>query len=131
VSFTVSPTWTVSPTATLTGTPSASPTISPTYTVSPTPQFLGSGLGKTVLGPVPAKRGQPICLYFKEAPSSSQWTIYSMDQAVIARLGFGSEASQCWTQTNTVAPGVYWVHLSLTYASGSSETKVFKIMVVN
>jgi hypothetical protein len=124
-SSTPSPSWTASPTATDTATPGPSPTLDPTAA------FLSSGQGKIILGPVPSRRGEPICLYMDAAPSGSQWTVYSMDQTVVARLSFGSEASQCWTDTQNLAPGVYWVHLSVTYASGGTASKVLKIMVID
>ncbi|MGH7442425.1 MAG: T9SS type A sorting domain-containing protein, partial [bacterium] len=78
----------------------------------------------------PSYRGEPVCLYFKSPPLSSTWTVYSVDQQVVARLSFGSQAQQCWTDTQTLAAGVYWVKVTVHYASGRTETKVLKMMVL-
>jgi hypothetical protein len=96
------------------------------FTPTPTPH---SGPAQSVLAPVPAKRGSPVCLYSKEALSSSRWTVFAVDQQVVARLDFGPETPQCWTLPGNIAPGVYWVRLELAYASGGVETKVVKIAV--
>ncbi len=128
--FSVSPTWTSSPTATPSPTVTPTGTISPTFTASPTPAFAASGLGATVLAPVPSHRGEPVCLYFEAAPRDSRWTVYSVDQQVVARLSFGSEPQQCWTSTQNLAPGVYWVEVHVDYLSGRSETRIMKMMVL-
>ncbi len=106
-------------TATPTITPSATPTITP----------LISGLGKTVLAPVPAKKGEPMCLYFSQPPSSSQWQIFNLAGQRVADLNFGQEPKQCW-DTSALSPGVYLVHCQVTYISNQQESFTRKVAVV-
>ena len=87
-----------------------------------------SRLGKTVLGPVPATAGTPLCLYFADAPASTHWDIYTIDRQRVAALDYGAQYSQCW-QTHGVAPGVYRVEVHVTYTDGVTETKAFKAMI--
>lgn len=132
---TASPTYTATPTAsptgtvTLTATPTPSFTTSPTPTASPTGFFARSGMGKTVLAPVPAHIGQPVCLYFDKAPASTHWDLYSFDQTRVAQLDFGSQYSQCW-DSHGVAPGIYYLKLQTHYADGSSADSLIKVMLI-
>ena len=87
-----------------------------------------SRLGKTVLGPVPSKAGDPLCLYFVAAPASTHWEIFTIDQRRVATLDYGGAYAQCW-QTNGVAPGIYRVLVNIKYTDGVTETKVFKAVI--
>jgi hypothetical protein len=105
-------------------------TVSPTFTASPTPAYEVSGLGRAVLAPVPCRIGQPLCLYFDAAPSASIWEVFTVDQRKVADLSFGGELAQCW-QTQHVAAGLYLVRVTIIYQDGSSKQKIFKAVVVN
>jgi hypothetical protein len=104
------------------------PAIAPIGTPTPVPPFTTSGLGKTVLGPVPAKHGDPICMYFDKQPGSAHWLIYNTTGALVSTLDYTSEATQCWA-TDNVSPGVYLAHVSVTYADGTKTTVKQKLMV--
>jgi hypothetical protein len=128
-----------SATGTVTGTPSAtpsitetvtdspSPTISPTF--SPSPAYRQSGLGRSVAGPVPARRDEPVCLYFHRAPSSSSWNVYSTAGERVARLNFGAEVDQCW-EHQRVAPGLYFLHWQADYTDGSKDEGKQKVVLL-
>lgn len=90
--------------------------------------FRPSGLGRTVLAPVPAHVGDPVCLYFVDAPSASHWEILSIDRQRIATLSFGNNRDQCWQSTG-VAPGFYRIKVHVDYANGVGEDKSYKILV--
>ena len=90
--------------------------------------FKPSGLGRTVLAPVPAHAGEPVCLYFVDAPRASHWEVYAVDRQRLAALDFGAERDQCWP-TDGVAPGLYRLKVHVDYANGVAEDKVYKIVV--
>jgi subtilase family serine protease len=127
---TISPTFSVSPSITptysISPTFSVSPTRSPTPTVTPTPLYASSSLGKSVLAPVPARQGGPVCLYFEKAPESSQWQIYDLAGELVATRAFEREYQQCW-DTGHAAPGIYFVRMILNFADGSQKIMLQKI----
>jgi hypothetical protein len=118
--------------------PLATPTVQPTstatqvltFTPTPTqtPGFGHSGENRSIIGPVPAKRDQPLCLYFPAQPQSSQWTVFNSAGEKVASLNFGAESSQCWSHP-TIAPGVYFVQLEVVTANGK-ETRTQKVAIV-
>jgi hypothetical protein len=114
------------PTAVPTATRTATPVL--TSTPSQTPKFGNSGADHSIVGPVPAKRDQPICLYFPAQPISSKWTVFNSAGEKVASLSFGSESSQCWDHVN-VAPGIYFVSLEVETAAGK-EKRVQKVAIV-
>jgi hypothetical protein len=109
---------TVTPTTSPTGSPTGSPTISPTgsatgtpgptATATPSPAYRSTALGRPVLGPVPLRSGQPLCLHFDAPPLSSRWKVLNPAGETVASLEFGAEREHCWRQT--VAPGIYLIH---------------------
>jgi hypothetical protein len=118
----------VSPTSTISPTHTVSPTVTQTFTPVP---FLASaaGLPPVVLGPSPAKKGQPICLYTQQGVVSSTWTVYNSGNQKVSTLTFGSEAQQCCA-TDTLAPGMYYVSIKVTLADGSTVTKSLKVAIL-
>jgi hypothetical protein len=80
----------------------------------------GGALSKPVLGPVPVKRGQPLCLYAPNPIVSSAWTVYNSVGQRLSTLSFGSEASQCMN-TASLAPGTYFLSLSVNTSAGTSS----------
>jgi subtilase family serine protease len=125
--FTYSPTVTPTPTITQTFTYSPTSTITPTHT--PTPIYANSTLGKSVLGPVPATQGRPVCLYSLKQPSSSNWTIYDAVGEKVATLDFGTEYAQCW-DPHASASGIYFVRVDSVFVDGSRETIWQKVIVI-
>jgi hypothetical protein len=94
------------------------------------PAYQASNLGKTIAAPVPAKAGQPICLYYDSAPTASHWSVYNVAGDLVASLDFTTEPSQCWdTARASVAPGVYWIRVQLTTAGGGQRTEVKRVVV--
>ncbi len=94
-----------------------------------TPVFAESGMSKPVLAPVPAKVGDPICLYFDKAPTSSTWDLYNEAGARVSTLSFGAQRDQC-ASTNGLVPGLYVARLKVDYADGSSGQYTQKILIV-
>jgi hypothetical protein len=139
VTPTVSPTSTVTPTLTPTLTASATATVTPiftatatataTITLTPTPPFAASGTGKPVLGPVPLKSGDPLCLYFDAAPDSSSCQLYNIAGEMVANADFGGRPSPC-LPTRRLAPGVYVARIKVQYKAGASRTQFQKIYLV-
>jgi hypothetical protein len=128
--FTISPTWsdtpTITPTPTATPSFTDSPTKSPSPTVTPTPAYAVSALGKSVLAPVPARQGRPVCLYFEKAPQNSDWQVYDLAGGLVAHEHFHAEFQQCW-DTGKDAPGIYFVRLHLLFADGTDKIVLQKI----
>lgn len=101
----------------------------PTPTVTPTPAYLRSAdPSKVLLGPVPAREGQPICLYFNAAPESSDWQVYNAAGERVAALNYGAEARQCW-DTTAVAAGIYFAKIDYK-AGGEAKTLTQKVVVL-
>jgi len=128
VTFTQSPTVTVSPTPSIafTSTITLTPTITDTPTRTPT-QNLSNGQG-VVLAPVPAKKGENICLYPDTPISSSRWGIYTVMGVSVANLSFATPNGHCW-DTSGYAPGLYFIKLKLTYSDGREAQAWKKVMV--
>jgi hypothetical protein len=122
------------PLATFSATPSPvfSATSSPTETAVVTPQptaaFSRSALGKAVLAPVPAKAGEPVCLFTESTPISSRWTVYNLAGDRVAALSFNGSMGHCW-DTSNVKPGIYLVKVGFEDAGGA-KTLLQKIALV-
>jgi hypothetical protein len=97
-----------------------------TPTITPT-QNLSNGLG-VVLAPVPVKKGEAICLYPDSPIAGSKWQIHNVVGVSVANLAFDSPLGNCWN-TSGVAPGIYFVRLTLAYVDGR-ETRAWKKVVV-
>jgi hypothetical protein len=130
---TISPTFTSSPSVTesptISPTFTVSPTCSPTPSVTPTPAYAVSNQGYTLLAPVPAHPGQPVCLYFDKAPASTRWRIFNVAGQNVAALSFGGQYQQCW-DTSGVASGVYFARIDVEAADGTSNVVTQKIVVL-
>ena len=146
---TATPTSSVSPsasvTATLTASPTqsatstASPTVSPTPTMiitvlspSPSPSataaFASTSAWKPVLGPVPLKAGDPLCLYFDEAPAASSCQLYNLAGQTAAKADFGAETSPCM-KTTRLSPGLYWARIEVITRHGAMKKELQKIAI--
>ena len=131
---------TVTPSASPTTTPSASPTTTITLTPTPvdtatatptaTPAFRSSNLGKTVLAPVPAKKGEPVCIWFTALPSATQWQVFNTAGEKVSDASFGGEYQQC-LQTQGFAAGLYYAVIETIYPGGKVEVTKQKLVIVN
>ena len=128
-SSTVTVTGTATQTATDPQLTQTSVVLSYTPTPSPTPAFLKSLVDHVVVGPVPARAGQPICLGSNKGASSSNWEVYNTAGQRISSLGFGGENSQCM-QTQAIAPGIYYVKVKVEKSGGGTEDRWQKISIV-
>jgi hypothetical protein len=120
-------TWTPSNTQIFTCTATDSPTVTPTGSATPTPTLPVSGLGRDVLGPVPARVGETVTLYLQKPVVSAKWDIYNIAGQFVKEIQFGYEA-QRW-ETRGMARGVYWVKADLVYADGHHETRWHKAVL--
>jgi hypothetical protein len=101
--------------------------VSPTYSVPPTLAPYRPGI-ELVLAPVPARLGQPICLYPGVAQASGYWELYGTDHLRLAVFQFASGDSQCMP-TRGFAPGIYYVKLHLDTPDSSAD-KVQAVVVL-
>ena len=126
----VTPSFSQSPSPSATRSASPSCTVSPTYTNSPpaTPTFnatqialalsytatfdpsLGRSNGeKTLVGPVPSRAGEPLCMYFSENRVDGNIELYNMVGEKVAQQSI-SGSSSCF-KTQNWAPGIYWARV--------------------
>jgi hypothetical protein len=125
----ITATSTDTPTATLTLTPSPTGTFyteTPTITSTPT-QSLSNGLG-IVLAPVPVKKGENVYLFPDTPISGSKWEISNVLGVSVGSLSFNGPTNNFWN-TGDVAPGLYFVRLTLAYTDGRAVTSRKKIVV--
>jgi hypothetical protein len=102
---TFTPTETPVPTATSVATVTAVP--------MPTPLFAANTLGVNVVaGPVPTKRGQPLCLFFATQPSSSSAELFELGGGLALKSSFGSQTQPCLA-TQALAPGIYLLRVKV------------------
>jgi hypothetical protein len=118
---TTTSTVTVTPTLTLTSTVTQTPTVTPTFALST--------LGKPIVAPQPARRGDKMCLYFTQAPSTSIMEIYNLSGEKIGSVSTQGADGHCWDTTNA-APGVYFVKINIVYADGKKETIWRKVVII-
>jgi hypothetical protein len=110
----------------------ATPTPSPNATLTsialswtPTPPYPRNELGLSVVaGPVPARRGQPLCLYFGQAPKGGGVELYNLAGEKVASAAFGLADLPC-LQTGGFAPGIYFLRLK-----SGEETRWQKVAIV-
>jgi hypothetical protein len=135
---------TISPTETITATPTVSPTrtqipqetetvavqdtetavVQVTETASAVPM---SNLGKAIWGPVPARSGQPLTLYFDKTPLGGSFQMFNVQWQNVAEGSFsGSDAR---LQTAGLSAGFYMVRTTVHYLDGSART-VFQNIIV-
>ena len=130
-SFTVSPTmsstYTESPTMTNSPTVTATPTATPTYT--PYGGLKAPGGRLAVLGPVPVKRGMPLCLALAALPSDFSVDLYGTDGAKAAGLT-GQQASEACLETSRLAPGLYYGRIKIHLRDGRSEERSQKAIIL-
>lgn len=131
---TASATVTVSPTLTVTGSITPTFTVSPTfnatqiilalsYTQTPDPSLFHANAADTIVGPVPAKRGDDLCLYFKNNSEGAKLELYNLAGQLVTRLGF-SGGNAC-VKTAELAPGLYIAHFS---SNGKDKWQKVSIM---
>lgn len=143
------PTATASPTLTFTrtvGPPTGTATFTntpviPSVTATRTVNLSQSGLdapaeeGKASLGPVPAKRGELVCLASNSVTFSGSATIYNFGGQVVCAagfvrvMGFGSIESACFDSSD-FAPGVYLARLAVVLGDGSSVEHWQKLVIL-
>lgn len=105
-------------------------TPTPTLTVTPTPiLYKATSNGTLALGPVPAKQGTPVCLYFDQAPRSSSWEVFNVRGQRVSALSFGLGEQAC-LDTTSIAPGIYIVRAKVEYAGGGTGTLSQKVVVL-
>lgn len=93
-----------------------------------TPAVPVSEVGKAAFGPVPAKQGDPLALYFDRAPASGSFQVYNVAGQRVAEDSFGSSGASL--QTGSLAPGIYLARIVVNYEDGSSRTELQKIIIV-
>ncbi len=81
-----------------------------------------------LLAPVPAKAGQPICLYSDATLVESRWTVFGVDQQLVARLYFDS-GQHCFTETLGLAPGIYLVRIVTLDVQGRKSTAIRNLVI--
>ena len=108
----------------MTPTETATPALA-TPTAAPTPSSQS-----LVLGPVPVRRGDPICLYSNPPLASSDWVLYGPDQQVIGHASFGAGSPVCIPNTQAMAPGYYIAKITGATASGQTVNVTRHILVV-
>jgi hypothetical protein len=94
-----------------------------------TPAYAASHLNRLQLAPIPCRIGQPLCLYFDRAPASCVWEVFNTGNDKVADLSFGAGYAQCWTDPK-LAPGMYFVRLSVVYQDGRRKEQVIKAVMV-
>jgi hypothetical protein len=94
---------------------------------TPTPNYGVSTLGKAVWGPVPAKAGDPVNLYFDKAPASSSCQVYNLAGDKVLSASFDGPSASL--QTGHLAPGIYAVRAVVNYQDGSTQTMFQKIVI--
>jgi len=121
-----------SQTRTFTSSPSATPTWTCTLTITPTstvtPSEPWSGLGKTVLAPVPVPRNGNLTLHSDRPLYSSQWDIYDLIGESVDHAYFGPGTQAFWVTTG-VPPGLYAIRLKLVYLDKVEDTIWQKVLL--
>jgi hypothetical protein len=111
---------------TISPTLSATPSISPTASVSLTPALKLNGEGKSaILGPVPQKAGQPLCLWFDNVPHSSNVDLFNIAGERVASASFGANGLDACLSTSNLAPGMYIARITV-----DSFTRTQKVALV-
>jgi hypothetical protein len=118
------------PTPTVTPTSTASPTAGPSATATPTATPPPPVLATSKIGPMPAKRGSPVYVWFPQTPAGSEWTVYATDLQIVARLKFGAVNPQVFVGTNQLAAGLYFVKIRSWDSNGVETTDVKRLVVV-
>lgn len=126
---TPTPTFSITPTHTISPTHSPTPTVTETPTITPTPHFAASGVDHAVLGPVPVRQGQDLCLFFDQEPLRTQGQLYNSAGERVAALNTGREFNQCWS-TKSLAPGIYYCDSNVEYLDGSRRRRWQKIVIL-
>ena len=146
LSFTATPSNTPTATPNLTATEAAKETVTEnavlSFTATPTPTDppatpvftntqVVSGGPTPVLGPNPAPRTQPICLYPDKPVNGSEWDIFNFVGENLVHMGYSGPAPECFTpSTYNLPPGLYLVRLKLVYADGT-RNEVWKKLVLS
>jgi hypothetical protein len=75
------------------------------------------------------KRGHPLSLVSNKPFAGSSWTVYSVDQHLVARLNFETGLDNTFHGTAQLAPGLYFFRITVTDAAGSSTTFVRRVVI--
>lgn len=147
---TTTPSGTVSPSSTASATPTASGTSTATSTVSPGPSATatpsasatptrlatfsatvspsaGLRAAKLLAGPVPARRGQAVCVGYPRPPAWTELALYNAAGDRVAKLG--RAAGPACLATDGLAPGVYFMRIKAEYVDGSTERATVRVAV--
>jgi hypothetical protein len=102
-----------------------------TFTPSPiataTPAFAVAPEDKPVMGPVPAKAGDPICVSFPSAPDNVEWEIFNIAGELVARASTAG-SSHC-LQSRGLVPNIYIVKLKVKLANGETRETMQPIVI--
>jgi hypothetical protein len=93
-----------------------------------TPVVPASETGRVAFGPVPAKQGDPLRIFFDKAPASGSFQVYNVAGERVAEDSFGSSGDSL--RTASLAPGIYLARIVVSYQDGSSRTVLQKIIIV-
>jgi hypothetical protein len=73
-------------------------------------KYLSAPTGKPTLGPVPVRKGDPLCLYFDQSYSKVALDIYNAAGAKVGSYSFSGTNADC-VATNPIAAGVYFARI--------------------
>jgi len=135
--FTLTLTPTVTSSFTPTGTPSSTATVTPTSTITLTPTitstptntpvFNASTAGLT-LAPNILRDGQTANLYFNRPPVSTSWKVFTISGELVDRFTVAGSLGHSW-DPGKAASGLYLIQVHATYGDGSTQDKLFKVIV--
>ncbi|HJT25282.1 MAG TPA: hypothetical protein VJ873_11950, partial [bacterium] len=128
---TFTPTPSHTPTSTPTVTPTFTITLTPTITFTPTntPPFSASNNGLT-LAPNLLRDGQAAGLYFTGRPLSSDWKVYTVSGELVKHFTVAGTQGHSWNPGAT-ASGLYLVEVHVAYADGTTQDRLFKVVVLH
>src|SRR5207249_764294 len=120
------PTPTDTPTKTPSNTPGpGTPSDTPTATDTPTP----APFSHPVIGPVPVKPGDPVCVYYGSAQHDVvHWDVYNLAGDLVATLNYTTEPNPCWTPPVDIAAGIYMCRIEVT--AGGSKTVTWQKVAI-
>lgn len=73
-----------------------------------------------MLGPVPARIGEPVCVKLPSLPDWSRWWVFNSAGQQVSQFSFGAAQQACWA-TAGLRPGVYYLRVELGWPGGGSQ----------